>query len=77
VESFDSVASPPTITDRIRALTVERMHLASAAPWWSRKLAEFGSHHLNAPTEQGDLSRWLAASIDYLKQELGRCVIRR
>ena len=37
VESFDDVIAGPTLIDRVTRLTFERMHLASAAPWWSAK----------------------------------------
>lgn len=77
VESFDGEVGTPTLSDRIRELTFEKMHLASAAPWWLSRPAEFGLHHFNAPAEQGDLSRWLTAAIAYIKQELSRCVARR
>jgi hypothetical protein len=76
IETFGAEAITPTLSDRIRSLTFERMHLASAAPWWSSKPADFGAHHLNAPADEGELSRWLAGSINYLKQEIARCVVR-
>jgi hypothetical protein len=61
---------------RILSLSVERMHLASAAPWWLAESAEFGAHHLNAPGSVDDLARWFAAALAYIKQELGRCEAR-
>jgi hypothetical protein len=76
VETFDAEVVTPTLSDRIHALTFERLHLASAAPWWLSIPAEFGAHHLNAPSDQEDVSRWLAAAIRYLKQELSRCITR-
>jgi hypothetical protein len=72
IETFDPETIAPTLSDRIRALTFERMHLASAAPWWLGTPAEFGAHHLNAPSNREELSRWLAATLAYLKQELSR-----
>jgi hypothetical protein len=77
VESFDDVIAGPTLTHRVARLTFERMHLASAAPWWSAKPAEFGLHHLNAPSNQAELSRWVGSAINYLRQELGRCTVRQ
>lgn len=77
IEVFDSDAVTPTLLDRIMALTIERMHLASSAPWWSNNPPEFGAHHLNIPTDADALSRWLHSAIIYLKQELSRCVVRR
>lgn len=77
VETFDAELTTPTILDRIRELTIEKMHLASAAPWWLSRPAGFGMHHLNAPTDQEELLRWLTAAIAYIRQELSRCVVRR
>lgn len=77
VEDFDVEITPQPPSDRIRALTIEKMHLASAAPWWLSNSAEFGQHHLNAPHSQEDLMRWLTSAIAYIKQELSRCTIRR
>jgi hypothetical protein len=76
LEKFSAEVITPTLSDRIRALTFERMHLASAAPWWSSKPADFGAHHLNAPADVEELSRWLAGAIAYIKQEIARCIIR-
>lgn len=77
IENFDTEVITPTLSDRIRALTFEKMHLASAAPWWLNRSAEFGLHHLNAPANQEDLLRWLTAALVYIKQELSRCTMRR
>lgn len=77
VENFDVAVIMPTLSGRIRALTFEKMHLASAAPWWLSRPAEFGLHHLNAPASQEDLLRWLAAALAYIKQELSRFTVRR
>lgn len=77
VERFDDIFAAPTLSDRIAGLTFERMHLASAAPWWSNRPAEFGLHHLHAPLNQAELSRWVGAAIAYIRQELSRCVARR
>lgn len=77
IEDFDEIAATPALTDRIACLAFERMHLASAAPWWSDRPAEFDRHHLNAPSDEAALSRWAGAAIVYLRQELSRCVLRR
>lgn len=76
-EEFDALAATQSLPDRIASLTFERMHLASAAPWWSDRPAEFEFHHLNAPSNEAALSRWLGAAIAYVRQELSRCVVRR
>jgi hypothetical protein len=77
IEDFGAVAIAPSLGDRIASLTFERMHLASAAPWWSERPAEFKLHHLNAPSNAAALSRWLSEAISYVRQELSRCVMRR
>lgn len=77
VEDFEKALAIPSLTDRVRALAFEKMHLASAAPWWTSQPAEYGVHHLNAPANQVELSRWLMAAVEYIKQEVSRCTIRR
>lgn len=77
VETFEPSTLTTTLSDRIRALALENMHLASAAPWWQSNPAEFGMHHLNTPDSQEALSRWLTLAIAYIKQELMRCLPRR
>lgn len=77
VEDFDALVAAPTMAERVSRLTVERMHLASAAPWWAPQPGPFGVHHLNAPANQDELTRWFTASVSYLVQELSRCALRR
>jgi len=77
VKEFDAKVVTPPLSHRIRALSIEKMHLASAAPWWLSQNSEFGQHHLNAPRNQEDLLRWLTAAIAYIKQELCRCTKRQ
>lgn len=75
VEDFEDALQEPEIDDLVRRLSVERMHLASAAPWWlPAQPGDFG-HHMNAPSDLPALNRWLNQSILYLRQELARCVI--
>ncbi|CAA2161178.1 hypothetical protein MBRA_06338 [Methylobacterium brachiatum] len=74
VEDFNAVTGTAPLAERIAGLAFERMHLASAAPWWSGRPAEFGEHHLNAPpVDQADLSRWVGSAVAYIRQELTRC----
>lgn len=77
VEEFGSERASPSLSDRVRALTLERMHLASAAPWWQSRPTEYGQPHLNAPAAQEDLLRWLTSALAYIRQELQRCTSRR
>ena len=76
VEDFGSIPEAPSPIERISGLTFERMHLASVAPWWSDGPAEFTHHHLNAPSNEAAISRWLGCAVDYVRQELSRCVVR-
>lgn len=77
VEDFDELLATPTLSERIAGLKFERMHLASAASWWSNRPTEFGLHHVYAPVDQAELSRWLDAATAYIRQELSRCNVRR
>lgn len=75
VEDFEMTVATRSVDNLVRALSFERMHLASAAPWWLASTSDIG-HHMNAPSDLAALSRWLECSIRYLQQELGRCVRR-
>jgi hypothetical protein len=77
LEDFDALADTPALSDRLVRLTIERMHLASAAPWWTSQPGPYGAHHLNAPATQDELTRWFAKSVAYVGQELSRCALRR
>lgn len=76
VEDFETALQEPNVDDLVRRLSVERMHLASAAPWWLPAQSGNFGHHMNAPSDLPALSRWLNHSLLYLRQELARCVIR-
>lgn len=52
-------------------LTVERMHLASAAMWWHEP-----SLPVARPAESvAELDRWILGCVTYLRQEVLRCAI--
>lgn len=76
VEDFDVVVSETNLTSLLQSLTVEKMHLASAAPWWLPEPIDGSVHHANAPPDISSLTRWLTNGIGYLRQELKRCVVR-
>ena len=61
----------PTPADLLRRLTLERVHLASAATWW-RQGPQAIAH---APASVADLDRWVLGCLSYLRQEMGRCQI--
>jgi len=74
VEEFrDEATSVDTL---VRSITIESMHFASAALWWTLPLADGLPLHVNAPADDADLTRWLESSLAYIKQELERCRVR-
>ncbi|WP_196232971.1 hypothetical protein [Sphingomonas segetis] len=77
IEDFDALVAEPTLADKLARLTVERMHLASAAPWWIAQQGPYGAPHLHAPATQDELTRWFTGSVAYVAQELSRCALRR
>jgi hypothetical protein len=76
IEDFEAEAArEPDILTLVRAATIERMHFASAAPWWIQNASALQATHMNAPEDHAGLTRWLLACIDYVRQELTRCEI--
>jgi len=71
VIEFDGHTAPLEGADLLRALTVEKMHLASAACWW--RPPEVPVAHL--PETVADLNRWIIGCVTYLRQEASRCCI--
>lgn len=69
-EEFGSQAAAQP-NDILIGLTVERVHLASAALWWKQPSVPI-AHALESVAE---LDRWLLGCVSYLRQEMGRCVI--
>jgi hypothetical protein len=57
--------------DILLGLTIERMHLASAAPWWRWPIIPIAT----APADVAELDRWILGCISYLRQEVQRCKI--
>jgi hypothetical protein len=57
------------------SIGLERMHFASAAPWWAVQSVSTRPH-MNAPAEERGLTRWMSGCLSYLKQELRRCDVR-
>jgi hypothetical protein len=75
-DGFDEPASlvefrqaPPA--DVLLGLTIERMHLASAAPWWRLPMVPIAT----APADVAELDRWILGCLSYLRQEVQRCEI--
>lgn len=68
---FGSEPAPVGGENLLLGLTVERMHLASAALWWRQPSVPIA--HL--PETVADLDRWILGCVAYLRQEAGRCAI--
>jgi hypothetical protein len=70
------VLSPPEDNDFAKALRLatDRMHFASAAPWW-RNNETADSAHVNAPSTLDGLNNWTVRCMRYIHQELGRCAL--
>jgi hypothetical protein len=68
--------SPSTINEDVliaaRQVSLEKIHFASAAPWWKNE--EAGRElHMNAPENAESIFRWILASVTYIRQEIKRC----
>jgi hypothetical protein len=69
---FGSVgAEEPHGENLLFGLTVERMHLASAALWWRNPSVPIA----NPPESVADVDRWILGCATYLQQEVRRCAI--
>jgi hypothetical protein len=76
IEDFEvEAARERDVLALVRAATVERMHFASAAPWWVQHGDAAHPAHMNAPKDDAGLTRWILACITYIRQELARCEI--
>jgi hypothetical protein len=76
IEDFEAeAAQEPNVLALVRAATIERMHFASAAPWWVQNIGAAHPAHMNAPEDGAGLTRWILACIAYMRQELARCDI--
>ena len=70
-QEFSSEPAPMVGNNLLLGLTVERIHLASAALWWRRPNVSVA--HL--PETVCDLDHWVMGCVAYLRQEVGRCAI--
>jgi hypothetical protein len=57
----------------IKQLALERIHFASAAPWWLSNVNQSHGLHMNAPPGIDALVRWTVQCVSYVRQELARC----
>ena len=50
-EDFESSINEPTTDEMLTRFSIERMHFASAAPWWLPRSAGKPAHHMNTPDD--------------------------
>jgi hypothetical protein len=60
-------------SELLSGLTVENMHLASAALWWRSSAAAVA----HTPVSVKELDLWIIGCISYLRQEASRCEIKK
>jgi hypothetical protein len=70
-QEFGKEAEAKLGDDMLLGLTIERMHLASAAPWWRQPAFPIA----NSPAEIAELDRWILGCVFYIRQEIGRCEV--
>ncbi|MBK8161025.1 MAG: hypothetical protein IPK59_20455 [Rhodospirillaceae bacterium] len=76
VEDFAKASADSDVMSLTSLATIERMHFASAEPWWIGQATDIKPIHQNAPDAEVGLTRWVSACIKYLKQELIHCQFR-
>lgn len=69
VKDFSSSEIGSTPDEIATRLTIERMHLASHAPWWIGSSQAVSS----SPASVADLNNWVIGCLKYIRQEVGRC----
>ena len=67
--TFDNGHEPQLVDQLLLTVLLEKMHLASAAPWWKKGKVTVA----NAPSNLVELDRWIVGCISYLRQEVERC----
>jgi hypothetical protein len=72
-EEFDPTTTTQNILTDFQYITLERIHFASAAPWWLPDVHDSQARHMNAPSDANALMRWTLACVTYIRQELRRC----
>jgi hypothetical protein len=69
---FSSATLGKDILMAARQVSLEKIHFASAAPWWRKE--EAGRElHMNAPEDPESIFRWILGSVSYIRQEIKRC----
>lgn len=70
---FDPASVTRDVMTEVQQIALERVHFASAAPWWVSLGDRPYGLHMNAPRDQDALFRWIMECVAYIRQELGRC----
>lgn len=72
VADFDPQSARLDAIIAARDVPIERLHFASAAPWWLN--VQTGQPpHMNAPPDADGILCWILACTNYMRQELERC----
>ena len=72
-KEFDPSSLEKRLLEKVRHATLERMHFASAAPWWQKQLDQNQPSHMNVPSGSDEVTRWTLGCVSYIRQELRRC----
>ena len=72
MKDFRSDTGAEELGDLFFGITIERMHLASYAPWWLGEDANI----CHSPKTVVELDQWIFGCIAYIRQEIGRCELR-
>ena len=70
---FDPATVTRDIMAELQGIALDRIHFASAAPWWLLAGERPYGLHMNAPSDQEALLRWILECVAYIRQELVRC----
>jgi hypothetical protein len=70
---FSPAGLAADLLEKVRQTAIERIHFASAAPWWLKQSKDALPSHMNAPEHPDELLRWVLACVSYIRQELKRC----
>lgn len=69
LRDFGAQPREATYKSQLLVAPFERFHFASAAHWW-RSEQEGQSRQQHAPNDDDDLSRWIIATIEYVRDQL-------
>jgi len=69
VSKFQPNGTRASLADSLSDHSLSRIHFASAAAWW-----KLGEPHAHGPGKPDDIRSWLAGSLAYIAEELGRLV---